>query len=33
MGDLITTSDAKDLVIIDVLVLLIIEYRTRGNAL
>lgn len=32
-SDLITASDAKHFVIIDVLVLLLTDYRTRGNAL
>lgn len=32
-SDLITASDAKDFVFIDVLVLLLTDYRKRGNAL
>lgn len=32
-SDLITASDAKHFVIIDVLVLLLTDYRTRRNAL
>lgn len=32
-GHLITASDAKDFVIIDVLVLLLTDYGTRGNVL
>lgn len=32
-GDLITASDAKDFVIIDVLVLLLADCRIRGNIL
>lgn len=30
-NDLITASDAKDFVIVDVLILLLTDYRTRGN--
>ena len=32
-GDLITASDAKGFVIVDVFVLLLTVYRTRGNVL